>query len=152
MAKKATKKRKVGHPKFPLQRTFSFAEQGRHHDLGEIFDKLNARYFGNRLKGYHVEWGRRRRERPRNEIVFATIQEDDKLIRMHHLLDRWFVPRWFVEYVMYHEMCHAVVRDRYGPNGKRIVHHDAFFEKERQFRYFKRAKRWEQSHLECFLQ
>jgi len=147
----ATKKRKVAYAKLPMQRHFAFQEQGRHFDLRKIFDKLNARYFNDRIKGYRVEWGRPRRERPANEIVFATIQEEDKLIRLNPLLDRWFVPQWFVEYVMYHEMCHAVVRDRYTPNGKRIIHHDGFYEKERKFRFFKRAKRWEQEHLDSFL-
>lgn len=147
----ATKKRKVAYAKLPLQRQFAFPEQGRHFDLREIFDKLNAQYFGNRLKGYRIEWGRKRRERPSIEIVFATIQEEDKLIRIHPLLDRAFVPRWFVEYVMYHEMCHAVVRDRYTSGGKRMIHHDGFFEKERKFRWFKRAKRWEADNLGRFL-
>jgi len=148
-----TKKRKVAHAKLPLQRQFAFPEQsqGRHFDLREIFDKLNARYFDNRLKNYRLEWGRKRKDRPSLEIVFATIQEHDRLIRMHPLLDRAFVPKWFVEYVMYHEMCHTIVRDRYTPGGKRVIHHDEFFERERKFRFFKRAKRWEQDNLSRFL-
>jgi hypothetical protein len=147
----ATKKRKVAYAQLPLQRQFAFQEQGRHFDLREIFDKLNARYFRNRLKGYRIEWGRKRRERPAIEIVFGTIQEEDRLIRIHPLLDRAFVPRWFVEYVIYHEMLHAVVRDRYTAGGKRIIHHDEFYEKERKFRWFKRAKRWETENLSRFL-
>ncbi len=147
----ATKKRKVAYAELPLQRQFVFPEQGRHFNLREIFDKLNGHYFRNRLKGYRIEWGRKRRERPAIEIVFATIQEEDRLIRMNPLLDRSFVPRWFIEYVMYHEMCHTVVRDRYTPAGKRIIHHDEFFEKERKFRWFKRAKRWESENLGRFL-
>lgn len=147
----ATKKRKIAYAKLPMQRQFAFAEQGLHFDLREIFDKLNAQYFRNRLKGYRIEWGRKRRERPSIEIVFGTIQEQDRLIRIHPLLDRAFVPRWFVEYVMYHEMLHAVVRDRYTPGGKRIIHHDEFYEKERKFRWFKRAKRWESENLGRFL-
>ena len=148
----ATKKRKVASPKLPMQRQFAFAEQGRHFDLRAIFDKLNAQYFRSpKLRGYRIEWGRKRRERPTNEIVFGTIQEDDKLIRVHPLLDRAFIPRWFLEYVVYHEMCHAVVRDIYTPQGKRVVHHDAFWKRERGFHWFKRAKRWEEQNLARFL-
>ncbi|MEQ1859407.1 MAG: SprT-like domain-containing protein [Chthoniobacteraceae bacterium] len=147
----ATKKRKVAHAKLPLQRQFAFPDQGRHFNLREVFDKLNTLYFRKRLKGYRIEWGRKRHERPAIEIVFATIQEEDRLIRIHPLLDRAFIPRWFLEYVMYHEMCHAVVRDRYSPAGKRIIHHDEFYEKERKFRWFKRAKRWEHENLGRFL-
>jgi hypothetical protein len=147
----ATKKRKVASAKLPMQRQFLFPEQGRHFNLRAIFEKLNARYFGNRLRNYQIVWGRKRRERPLNEIVFGTIQEDDRVIRIHPLLDRAFIPRWFVEYVVYHEMCHAVVPDRYTRDGRRIVHHRAFHERERRFHWFKRAKRWEEENLGRFL-
>jgi hypothetical protein len=147
----APKKRKVATAKLPLQRQFMFAEQGRHFNLRQIFDKLNAKYFGNRLPRYQIVWGQRRRERPVYEIVFGTIQEQDRVIRIHPLLDRAFIPRWFLEYVVYHEMCHAVVPDRYTRSGRRVVHHDAFFERERKFRWFKRAKRWEEDNLGRFL-
>ena len=48
-----------------MQRQFAFAEQGRFFNLRNIFDKLNARYFRNRLKGYTIVWGRKRKQRPR---------------------------------------------------------------------------------------
>lgn len=137
----------------PLQRQFEFPEpsQGRVFNLRVIFDKLNALYFRNRLKSYTITWGRRRRGRPRDQIVFGTIQEDDRIIRIHPLLDRQFIPTWFVEYVIYHEMCHAVVRDLYDTSGRRIVHHEKFFERERRYRWFRRAKTWEQENLARFL-
>jgi hypothetical protein len=146
-----SKKRKVATARLPMQRQFAFPEQGRHFNLREIFDKLNARYFRNKLKGYQIVWGRKRRDRPVNEIVFGTIQEDDRIIRIHPLLDRAFIPRWFLEYVVYHEMCHAVVPDRYTPDGRRLIHHEGFAVQERKFHWFKRAKRWEEENLARFL-
>ena len=134
-----------------MQRLFAFPEKGRFFDLRAIFDKLNGRDFGNRLRGYTILWGQRRRERPRDMIVFGTIQEEDRMIRVHPLLDRAFVPVWFLEYVIYHEMCHAVVRDLYDSAGRRIIHHEKFFERERRFRWFRRAKRWEEENLARFL-
>lgn len=136
-----------------MQRQFEFPEpsQGRVFNLRVIFDKLNDIYFGNRLRGYSVVWGRRRKGRPRDQIVFGTIQEEDRIIRIHPLLDRQFIPTWFVEYVIYHEMCHAVVRDLFDRSGRRIVHHEKFFERERQYRWFRRAKVWEQENLGRFL-
>ncbi len=147
----AARKRKIATPKLPMQRQFSFAEQGRFFNLREIFKKLNARYFNNRLRGYTILWGRRRRVRPKDYIVFGTIQEDDRMIRIHPLLDRSFVPTWFIEYVVYHEMLHAVVPDLYDSQGRRIVHHDRFYERERRFRWFRRAKAWEEENLARFL-
>ena len=134
-----------------MQRQFAFPEQGRVFNLRAIFDKLNARYFRNRLKDYAIVWGRKRQSRPRNEIVFGTIQEDDRIIRIHPLLDRQMVPTWFLEYVVYHEMCHAVVADKYDSAGRRIVHHEKFFERERRFHWFRRAKAWEEDNLGRFL-
>lgn len=148
-----TPKRKMASLKLPMQRQFEFLEpsQGRYFNLRAIFDKLNARYFRNRLRGYSILWGRRRKERPRDQIVFGTIQEEDRVIRIHPLLDRHFIPTWFVEYVMYHEMCHAVVPDQFDSSGRRIVHHEKFFARERRFHWFRRAKLWEQENLGRFL-
>jgi len=146
-----TPKRKVASLRLPMQRQFDFPEQGRFFNLREVFDKLNAAYFRNRLRGYTIVWGRRRKGRPREQIVFGTIQEQDRMIRVHPLLDRSFIPRWFLEYVVYHEMCHAVVSDEYDAKGRRIVHHAKFFERERRFHWFRRAKTWEQENLGRFL-
>ena len=147
----ATRKRKVSIAKLPMQRQFAFNEQGRVFNLRAIFDKLNAKYFRNRLKGYSIVWGRKRKTRPRDEIVFGTIQEDDRIIRIHPLLDREVVPTWFLEYVIYHEMCHAVVPDEYDSAGRRRVHHPKFYDRERRFHWFRRAKAWEEDNLARFL-
>ena len=147
----ATRKRKISTPKLPLQRQFSFNERGRFFDLRAIFSKLNARYFRNRLRGYSIVWGQRRKQRPRDCIVFGTIQEEDRVIRVHPLLDRAFVPTWFLEFVIYHEMCHAVVKDEFDSAGRRIIHHEKFFERERRFHWFRRAKTWEEENLARFL-
>lgn len=134
-----------------MQRQFAFGEKGRFFDLRAVFDKLNRRYFRNRLRDYTIVWGRKRRQRPKDYIVFGTIQEEDRIIRIHPLLDRAFVPTWFLEYVIYHEMCHAVVKDRYDSSGRRIIHHSRFYARERKFWWFRRAKEWEGDNLARFL-
>ena len=135
----------------PFQRQFEFASEGRFFDLREIFDRMNARYFGNRLRRYTITWARRCSVRPKNSIVLGTIQEVDRMIRIHPLLDRQFVPQWYVEYVVFHEMLHAVVPDRYDSAGRRLVHHDGFLKKEQRFRHYRRAIDWEQENLGRFL-
>lgn len=150
-ARKASRKRHLAALRAPVQRQFEFGAEGRYFDLREIFDKLNARYFRNRLRGYRIMWSRRRRERPKAYIVFGSIQEEDRLIRIHPLLDRQFVPRWYVEYVVFHEMLHAVVPDRYDSAGRRIVHHEGFLRRERRFRGYPRAIEWERENLGRFL-
>ena len=145
-------KRKACTPRYPLQRQFDLEEaQGRWFNLRAIFDKMNARYFRNRIKDYRIVWGRKRRERPRETVVFGTIQEDDRIIRIHPLLDRGFVPTWFLEYVIYHEMLHSVVPDQFDKKGRRLVHHDDFNRRERKFHFYRRAKKWEDENLARFL-
>ena len=126
--------------------------KGRFFDLRAIFDKMNAKYFRNRLKDYTIVWGRRRKQRPKTYMVFGTIQEEDRMIRIHPLLDRSFVPTWFLEYVVYHEMLHAMVPDQYDDSGRRLVHHEKFLAREKRFHWFRRAKTWEQDNLARFLQ
>ena len=146
-----TRKRHLATVRAQFQRQFEFTSEGRWFDLRAIFDKLNARYFRNRLRDYTIIWGRRRRERPKSYIVFGSIQEEDRMIRIHPLLDRQFVPAWYLEYVVFHEMLHAVVPDRHDRAGRRIVHHEGFLKKERGFRHYRRSQEWEEENLGRFL-
>ena len=148
----AKAKRKVSHPKALLQRHLPFTQEGRYFDLQAIFDKINERYFSaNPLKNYTITWGRRRRLPPKEYFVFGTIQEEDRVIRIHPRLDAPFVPGWFIEYVVYHEMLHSVVPDEPGANGKRKVHTEEFNRREKQFYFYRRARQWENENLARFL-
>jgi hypothetical protein len=152
-SKKAQPKRKAAYPLLPMQRELPFAHVGRYFNLKAIFEKLNARHFNNRLRNYTITWGRKRRERPREYFIFGSIQEEDRLIRIHPLLDARFVPRWFLEYVIYHEMLHSVVPDKYDRKRKRrIVHTEEFNEREKKYPSYRRAKAWEEANLARFLQ
>jgi hypothetical protein len=144
-------KRKIARSRLPLQRQFGLETEGRYFDLRGLFNKLNARHFGNRLRGYKVVWGRKRRERPKEYFIFGAIQEEDRVIRINPWLDQKFVPLWFLEYILYHEMLHAVVPDKARGNGRRCVHTDEFNRREREFRFYKRARRWEDENLARFL-
>ena len=144
-------KRKIARSRLPLQQELGLETEGRYFDLRGLFNKLNARHFGSRLRGYKVVWGRKRRERPKEYFIFGTIQEEDRVIRINPWLDQRFVPLWFLEYILYHEMLHAVVPDKERGDGRRCVHTDEFNRREREFRFYKRARRWEEENLARFL-
>ena len=155
MAKKAKRKisrpkRKLAYSKWPMQRQLNLPHEGKYFDLREIFDGLNERHFGGRLRRYHVVWGRRRKQRPKDYFVFGTIQEEDRVIRINPWLDQPFVPRWFLQYVLYHEMLHSVVPDQ-RRGGRRLVHTEEFNRRERRFPQYDRARRWEEENLARFL-
>lgn len=149
MAKKT--KRKLAHPKLPIQRHLNLQDEGKYFDLRAIFERVNARYFRGRLRGYKVVWGRRRKHRPKEYFIFGTIQEEDRVIRINPWLDQPFVPRWFIEYIMFHEMLHSVVPDEIGSDGRRRVHTQEFYRREKQFPGYRRARQWEEDNLERFL-
>ena len=148
--KKKTK-RKLAHPKLPMQRQLNLLHEGAHFDLRPMFDDLNKRYFRGRLRGYNVMWGRRRKHRPKEYFIFGTIQEQDRVIRINRALDQPFVPGWFLRYVLYHEMLHSVVPDEVLSQGRRRVHTEEFNRRERQFPGYRRARRWEEENLSRFL-
>jgi len=138
MAKKT--KRKLAHPKLPMQRQLNLRHEGKYFDLRPIFDQLNERYFRGRLRGYKVMWGRRRKHRPREYFIFGTIQEEDRMIRINPSLDQPFVP-----------MLHSVVPDETVSRGRRRVHTEEFNRRERDFPSYRRARRWEEENLARFL-
>jgi hypothetical protein len=67
------------------------------------------------------------------------------------LLDQPFVPLWFLQYILYHEMLHSVVPDEIVGSGRRRVHTEEFNRRERKFRSYRRARRWEEENLARFL-
>ena len=145
------RKRKLSFKRLPVQRPLHFSPEGEYFDLKAMFDKLNAEYFNGALRGYKIIWGRKRKQPPKEYFVFGTIQEEDKMIRIHPLLDAPFVPTWFLEYVVYHEMLHAVVPEEIDRKGRRRVHTPEFYRRERQFHCYSRARRWEDENLDRFL-
>ena len=123
---------------------------GEHHDLREIFDELNLRYFGNRIEAA-ITWGARTgRPRRRNSIKMGSYSVEDRLIRIHRSLDREFVPRFFVAWIVFHEMLHQV-HDIRVKNGRREFHSKEFMADEAQFELYDEARAWERRHLDAIL-
>jgi hypothetical protein len=129
--------------------------KGKRHDLLEIFQEVNERYFDGTVNAL-VTWGSTkrmrggRRENPRRTIKLGSYGAVDRLIRVHPSLDRTWVPRYFVAYVVYHEMLHHVMPATRG-NGRRNLHPPEFIAREREFRYFERAIGWEKAHISRLL-
>ena len=123
---------------------------GEHHDLRQIFDQLNTRYFESRIEA-SITWGARTgRPRRRNSIKMGSYSVEDRLIRIHRSLDRAFVPRFFVAWIVFHEMLHQV-HDIRVKNGRREFHSKAFLSDEAQFEHYDEARSWERRHLDAIL-
>jgi len=120
--------------------------EGHHHDLRAIADKLGTRHFGARVD-IRITWGKRvQPKRRQRSLQLGTYLPEEQLIRIHPVLDQAWVPGFFVEAVVFHEMLHhdmpAVVQ-----NGRRHYHTRAFRERERSFEYHCIAQQWEKENL-----
>ena len=124
--------------------------RGDHHDLRDMFDDLNARFFDSKIDAA-ITWGPRTgRPRRRNSIKMGSYSVEDRLIRIHRSLDRAFVPAFFVEWIVFHEMLHQV-HDIKVKNGRREFHSKAFMADEARFDRFEEARAWERKHLDALL-
>jgi hypothetical protein len=140
-------------------RRLSLCPVGEVLDLREIAANLNQRYFEGRLK-VRISWGKAagenahpasncRRTRTAS-LQLGSYSYEDRLIRVHRVLDRPSVPRYVVESVVYHELLHAdlppVTR-----RGRRYFHTPEFRRRERHFRHFERADCWVRDNLQHLL-
>jgi hypothetical protein len=62
------------------------------------------------------------------------------------VLDKSWVPRYFVSYILYHEMLHHVIPSSHGA-GRRMLHPPHFAARERMFRDYERSLTWERGHV-----
>ena len=127
--------------------------KSRVHDLRRIAREVNRRFFSNRVR-CRVEWGRERARRQRRtrsrSIRFGSWVATTRTIRVHPLLDDERVPREFVEYIVFHEMLHAVVPSR-TESGRRCDHPPEFKKLEEAFPDQARMKRLSRELLDELL-
>jgi len=101
--------------------------RGHHYHLEEIFDDLNRRFFHGLLGRTQLTWSQNRARRSlghydpaHNAIVISRVFDDPR------------VPRYAVEYIVYHEMLHLKhpVKLR---GSRRCVHSREFLDEEKLF-------------------
>ncbi|MBI4389738.1 MAG: SprT-like domain-containing protein [Nitrospinae bacterium] len=112
--------------------------------LQDLYDRLNREYFDGKIDA-GIQWARNTRGRNRRSFRFGSYDPRKKLIRINPRLQRPSVPLTVVELTVYHEMCHQLLPPfRHG--GKRHTHHAEFRKKEREYKFYTEAKRWEKQH------
>jgi hypothetical protein len=134
-----------------LRRRLRIEPVGRHHDLSAIFAALNLKYFGGRIAATITYGPSPRRRRPRKSIKMGSYSAESRVIRIHPALDQPRVPRYFVEWIVFHEMLHDLYRARPASESRRCLHPPELLEHERRFHAFHRAQAWEQSNLDLLL-
>jgi len=121
--------------------------KGQHYDLQMIYDHINAAYFQNTLN-LKITWYGSAAKKPRTRITYGQYLDHQKLVKIHRLLDDPFFPPYFVEFIVYHEMLHAIVPGYLDEAGYFRTHGAEFKEREQAFAHYKRAIAWEKRHKE----
>lgn len=131
------------------------APRGEFHDLGELAGEVLsgelAWAFPTGCEPPRVTWGPRRRSRARHTLRLGSFEAARHLVRLHPVLDQAGVPRWFVRFVLFHELLHAALGPETAGTG-RVLHHGPRFRAiERAHPDHGRAQRWERRHLGALL-
>ena len=114
------------------------------HDLRALADSLFQREFLLDFQGERpaITWGRRAKSSARRALMLGSYQKHDHLVRIHPVLDQPIVPAWYVRFILFHEILHAVIPSSH-------VHHTpAFRKRERNHSDYGRARAWERKHIE----
>jgi hypothetical protein len=123
---------------------------GSHHDLVRVFEALNARFFSSRLD-VPITWGRGYGRARRGGLTFGSYDPVLGLIRIHPVLDRPEVPRYFLESVVYHEMLHHHMGGVPDRAGRTVYHTRAFRAAEARYPHHREALSWEKRNLRYLL-
>jgi hypothetical protein len=110
--------------------------QGAVYDLEQIFDELNTRFFHGLLGRPLMTWSR---DHARNSL--GHYDPAHNAIVVSRVFDHARVPRYAVEYLVYHEMLHLKYPVRLR-GSRRCVHPPQFQAEEKRFPRLAEAKRF----------
>jgi hypothetical protein len=119
---------------------------GRCINLQSIFDDMNREHFDGAIRA-EIGWGRTPGRRRRKSIRLGVYDHQLREIRIHPALDSPTVPRFFVEFIVFHEMLHQVFPSTAGTPQRRVHHPRAFREREKTFPRYQEALEWERGNL-----
>jgi hypothetical protein len=108
--------------------------RGHVYDLNGIFDELNQHFFHGLLARPQMTWSQ-----VRSRQSLGHYDPAHNAIVVSRIFDHPRVPRWAVEYIVYHEMLHLKhpVRLR---GSRRCVHSREFLAEENRFPHLQQAK------------
>lgn len=117
-------------------RSLSFEPRGIARDLRDVFEYVNSFYFGGRLQNPILAWAA---ESPRRRLGFYFQQLN--LLAANRVLDSDAVPRYVLEFVVFHELLHHVSAGN-GRTARRVHHTREFKRQEKTFSHYADAERW----------
>lgn len=110
--------------------------KGHIFDLDEIFESLNRDYFRGAIPKPALTWSARKTYR-----ILGHHDATHDHVAISRSLDSADVPRYVVEYIVFHEMLHIAHPTKH-VNGRRYNHTVAFKRDERKFAHYQKAEEW----------
>ncbi len=110
--------------------------KGHIFDLDEIFESLNRDYFRGAIPKPALTWSARKTYR-----ILGHHDATHDHVAISRSLDSADVPRYVVEYIVFHEMLHIAHPTKH-VNGRRYNHTAAFKRDERKFAHYQKAEEW----------
>jgi len=110
--------------------------RGHTYDLEKVFDDLNTRFFYGLLARPQMTWSR---DHARNSL--GHYDPAHNAIVVSRVFDHPAVPRYAIEYIVYHEMLHLKYPVKLRGN-RRCVHSAAFQAEEKLFPGLENAKQF----------
>jgi len=110
--------------------------KGNCYDLDDLFEAINQEYFSGQMLSPRLTWNKTLTHRK-----FGHYEQVRDRVVMSQTLDSPNVPRFVVEFVLYHELLHKQYGAKY-INGKRRVHTPEFRRTEQQFKHYQEAEQW----------
>jgi len=117
-------------------RNLSFEPKGDVRNLDSVFRYVNTCYFQGHLPFPTLAWST---ESPRTRLGFYFAPLN--LLAANKVMDSERVPRYVLEFVVYHELLHHLNAGRRYP-GRQVHHTKSFRDHEKAFSHYEDAERW----------
>jgi hypothetical protein len=122
----------------------SLRTTGKVYDLGKLYQEINEEYFGGVVTA-GITWGSRSSRSAVRKRTLGSYNERSHTIRINPLLDKKTVPRYFIAFIVYHEMLHAALGVAL-QGTRRSIHSREFRKREKLFKDYEKAAAWERGN------
>jgi len=141
--------KQMAHLHFSQARTAPAAleSEGKIYNLKEIYVRAQKIL---PVEDVSIGWSNRTTRGKFRSITFGSFDKHRRQIRINRLLDDARVPLYFLEFIVYHEMLHAVCPTKMDTAGRCSIHTKEFREREKLLPHFKEAEEWAKQSLTFF--
>lgn len=114
-------------------------------DLNKILKRLQGKYLPGCKQLPVICWAYPKRE-TKESCLFGSFLPAQNFIYINFVLSRPFVPAYFLDHVVVHELFHRAQDEH--PIADEAPHSERFMEWDRSYIHYEKARAWEAKNLE----